>query len=371
MIPYDDISTFFHGYIEQLSLSVDDIADVTGSAASLATQTIINEKKLIVCGVGPDAAGAGLLTELLQQGLYRERPAIPAIELTSRHITSLDPGVGWLTQQLTALGQPGDLAILYATSLTQVDLEFLSSAIAKRNLTSIWVGAQGTGPSLAFPGADRATALALSQCCSICLAKLIDISLFGTLEDNMYKRLFIILSLTYLTGCGTVLATFESNSIENEPGERSLAEQVLDESIETKAIVNIRAANAAFDDLGFLVVSYNGYVLIAGEVPDQGLKDEASNVVREIEGVRRIYNELAIGPKSTSGTEANDVWLTTKIKTALLTDSEVPSLRVKVVTENSVVYLMGLLSTEEANRTAAAAAEVDGVKRVVRLFELI
>lgn len=189
--------------------------------------------------------------------------------------------------------------------------------------------------------------------------------------SSVYKRIFMILSLTYLTGCGSILATFESNSIEDEPGERSLAEQVLDESIETKAIVNIRAANAAFDDLGFLVVSYNGYVLIAGEVPNQGLKDEASAVLREIEGVRRIYNELVIGPKSTSGTEANDVWLTTKIKTALLTDSEVPSLRVKVVTENSVVYLMGLLSTEEANRTAAAAADVDGVTRVVRLFELI
>jgi len=184
-------------------------------------------------------------------------------------------------------------------------------------------------------------------------------------------RLFIILSLACLAGCGSVLATFESNSIEEEPGERSLAEQVLDESIETKAVVNIRAANDAFDDLGFLVVSYNGYVLIAGEVPTQDLKDEASNVVRDIEGVRRIYNELVIGPKSTSGTEANDVWLTTKVKTALLTDSEVPSLRVKVVTENGVVYLMGLLATEEANRTAAAAASVDGVKRVVRLFELI
>jgi len=187
----------------------------------------------------------------------------------------------------------------------------------------------------------------------------------------LYRQVFIISFLTYLTGCGTVLATFESNSIEDEPGERSLAEQVLDESIETKAVVNIRAENPAFDDLGFLVVSYNGYVLIAGEVPNQGLKDEASNVVRKIEGVRRIYNELIIGPKSTSGTEANDVWLTTKVKTALLTDSTVPSMRVKVVTENSVVYLMGILSTEEANRTAAAAAEVDGVKRVVRLFELI
>ena len=52
MTPYDDIATFFHGYIEQLSLSVDDIADVTGNAASLATQTVINEKKLIVCEIG-------------------------------------------------------------------------------------------------------------------------------------------------------------------------------------------------------------------------------------------------------------------------------------------------------------------------------
>lgn len=188
---------------------------------------------------------------------------------------------------------------------------------------------------------------------------------------RLSHRFFIILALACLTGCGSVLATFESNSIEDEPGERSLAEQVLDESIETKAVVNIRAANEAFDDLGFLVVSYNGYVLIAGEVPTQDLKDEAANVIREIEGVRRIYNELVIGPKSTSGTEANDVWLTTKVKTALLTDSEVPSLRVKVVTENGVVYLMGLLATEEANRTAAAAADVEGVKRVVRLFELI
>ena len=187
----------------------------------------------------------------------------------------------------------------------------------------------------------------------------------------LLKKFFIILSVVYLTGCGTVLATFESNTIEDEPGERSLAEQVLDESIETKAVVNIRAANTDFDDLGFLVVSYNGYVLIAGEVPTQSLKDEASNVVRQIEGVRRIYNELAIGPKSSSGTAANDVWLTTKVKTALLTDSEVPSLRVKVVTENGVVYLMVLLSTEEANRAATAAAEVDGIKRVVRLFELI
>ena len=62
-----------------------------------------------------------------------------------------------------------------------------------------------------------------------------------------------------LTGCGSILATFESNPIEEDPGERSLAQQVEDESIETKAVVNIRAANDAFDDLRFVVVSFNGH----------------------------------------------------------------------------------------------------------------
>ncbi len=180
-----------------------------------------------------------------------------------------------------------------------------------------------------------------------------------------------ILLLTSLTGCGSILATFESNTIEEDPGERSLAQQVEDESIETKAVVNIRAANDAFDDLRFVVVSYNGFVLIAGEVPDQALKDQATSVLREIDGIRRIYNELVIGAKSAGDIEANDVWITTKVKTVLLAASDVPSLRVKVVTENSVVYLMGLLTPEEADRTATAVADVEGVERVVRLFELI
>lgn len=185
------------------------------------------------------------------------------------------------------------------------------------------------------------------------------------------KAVLTITLLVSLTGCGSILATFESNSIEEDPGERSLAQQVEDESIETKAVVNIRAVNDAFDDLRFVVVSYNGFVLIAGEVPSQELKDQATDVLREIPGIRRIYNELIIGAKSTADTEAGDVWITTKVKTALLAASDVPSLRVKVVTENSVVYLMGLLTPEEADRTATAAADIEGVERVVRLFELI
>ena len=187
------------------------------------------------------------------------------------------------------------------------------------------------------------------------------------------RNCFIPLSFTILTlaGCGSMMATLESETIDEDPGERSFSQQVEDEGIETKAIVNIHAANEAFDDADFLVVSFNGYVLIAGEVANQSLKDQASNVVREIPGVRRIYNEMEIGRPSDAKTEASDVWITAQVKSILLFQSDTPSLRVKVVTENSVVYLMGLLTPEEAQRAAEAAAGIKGVVRVVQLFEII
>lgn len=188
---------------------------------------------------------------------------------------------------------------------------------------------------------------------------------------NTPRLLTAMLLSALLTGCGSILAGLEADPIEEDPGERSLAQKVLDESIETKAIVNINAADEGFDDARFVVVSFKGYVLVAGEVPTKALKEQVNGVLRGIEGVRRIYNELEVGPNSDTEARANDAWLTSKVKTALLFASDTPSGRVKVVTENGVVYLMGLLTAEEAERVANEAAGVIGVKRVVQLFELI
>ena len=188
---------------------------------------------------------------------------------------------------------------------------------------------------------------------------------------KLYSRLLAASLFSLLTGCGSIMATFEADAIEDDPGERTVAQKVLDESIETKAVVNIRAARDAFDDAKFTVVAYNGYVLICGQVPTKDMIGEAADIVREIEGVRRIYNELTDSPNSTTEADATDAWLTTKVKTALLTHSGTPSLRVKVVTQNSIVYLMGLLTPEEAQRVKEVAAEVSDVKKIVGLFELI
>ncbi len=186
----------------------------------------------------------------------------------------------------------------------------------------------------------------------------------------LFSALFC-LTLLSLQGCGSMLASINADSIDEDEGERTLGRMVEDENIETKAAVNIHAADPLFKEAHIDIASYNGYVLIAGQVQDQALKNKATEVVREIRGVRRIYNELEIAAPSSAMTRSSDTWITTKVKSFLLANSNTQGYRVKVVTENGVVYLMGLATATEVERIAEQAADITGVQKVVKLFELI
>jgi osmotically-inducible protein OsmY len=175
----------------------------------------------------------------------------------------------------------------------------------------------------------------------------------------------------FLTGCGSLLATMEMDTIEEESGKRTFGRWVEDGNVETKATVNIHAASEAFRDAHIVVVSYNGYVLMAGQVNSETLKTKVTEVVRDVRGVRRIYNELEIAAPSSAMTRTSDSWITTKVKSWLLGANDIQGGRVKVVTENGVVYLMGLVNNAESERISEATSGITGVQRVVRLFELI
>ena len=185
-------------------------------------------------------------------------------------------------------------------------------------------------------------------------------------------RFSLLLLLTILCGgCGSFLASIDAEPIKDDPGERTYGAQIEDESIETKATVNMSASDAGFKSSHFSIISYNGYVLIAGQVPEEALKQKATAVVREIRGVRRIYNELEVSGNTSAMTRSSDTWLTTKVKTAMLADKDSEGRRIKVVTENSIVYLMGLLTRDEAESAVARAREVFGVRKIVKVFEYI
>jgi len=185
-----------------------------------------------------------------------------------------------------------------------------------------------------------------------------------------FCSLLVLLTFS-LSGCGSFLASIEAEPIKDDPGVRTYGATIEDESIETKAKVNVSAADPELKTSHITIVSYNGYVLIVGQVPNDVLKLKASDVVREIRGVRRIYNELEVAGNTSSMTRSSDTWITTKVKSTLLASSEIEGNRVKVLTENGIVYLMGMLSHAEADRVANVARSSQGVQKVVQIFEYI
>jgi len=187
-------------------------------------------------------------------------------------------------------------------------------------------------------------------------------------------RLGLIFSfLFFLNSCATVIsATTGDEGIQEDRRRRSMGAVVDDNSIETTIKVNLNAADEQLKKAHINVVSFNGTVLMVGQVPSQEMKNLATRVARTSSSrVKEVYNELEVAGTTTFLSRSNDAWLTAKIKTLMLADSEVSGLRTKVISENGVVYLMGLVSQEDANKTVNLVSNTKGVTKVVRAFEYI
>ena len=117
--------------------------------------------------------------------------------------------------------------------------------------------------------------------------------------------------------------------------------------------------------------SFNKLVLLTGEAPNAAAKADVERVARGVENVRSVYNELQIGPVSAISARTNDTYITSKVKARLVDDRKVNPLHIKVITEASVVYLMGLVKRAEADAATEVARTTGGVAKVVRLFEYL
>jgi osmotically-inducible protein OsmY len=91
--------------------------------------------------------------------------------------------------------------------------------------------------------------------------------------------------------------------------------------------------------------------------------------IRSIQGVRQLHDETSIAAPSSMMSRSGDTWITSKVKTAMLTDDTDMGARTKVVTDKGVVYLMGIVSAQEADKLTDIARRVGGVQKVVKVFE--
>lgn len=184
------------------------------------------------------------------------------------------------------------------------------------------------------------------------------------------------LSLSFLllfTSCTTILVgTTGPDGFQEDPTERTTGAVIEDQSIETKIIVNLKSIEPAFRQTNVDIISHNGVVLLIGQVPSEELKSRATQIASEASTkIKRIHNELEISGSSSFLTRSSDTWIATKVRTLMLTNSDVPSDQVRVITENGAVYLMGMIDQSQGDHAANLARNVSGVIRVVKVFEYL
>ena len=170
-----------------------------------------------------------------------------------------------------------------------------------------------------------------------------------------------------LAGCPAVMVTGAGAGVMAAEDRRTLGTMTEDERIEFRTSNQVSSRHK--DRVHLNVTSYNRMVLLTGEVPTAAVETDAERIAHSVENVRGVVNELTVGVPSTLTNRANDTYITSKVKARFVDAQRFNPLHVKVVTENQVVYLLGLVRQQEAKDGAALARTTEGVKKVVTVFE--
>lgn len=190
------------------------------------------------------------------------------------------------------------------------------------------------------------------------------------LSNTSVGTLILVAALgTQLTACVPVVAGGAAAGGLVAADRRSTGAYLEDQEIELKAEKAIN--DNLKENVHANVTSYNRRVLITGEVSNEANKAKAESVVRPIQNVNRINNQLVIGPNSTISSRTNDTYITSKVKTKFISENKFAANLVKVVTENGTVFLMGMVTHKEGDDAAEIASKVSDVKKVVKDFEYI
>jgi osmotically-inducible protein OsmY len=179
--------------------------------------------------------------------------------------------------------------------------------------------------------------------------------------------LLALLPVLLLQGCVGMAVVGAGSAAMSAMDRRTTGVQIEDERIE---LVSSNRFGEKFGDRAHInITSYNRNVLLTGEVADAAARNEVEKIVRGVPNVRGITNDLQVGPLATLSSRANDAGITGKVKARFVDAGKFNAVHVKVVTEASVVYLLGIVTEAEANDAVEVARTTGGVRKVVKVFE--
>ncbi|TMH03198.1 MAG: BON domain-containing protein [Betaproteobacteria bacterium] len=173
-----------------------------------------------------------------------------------------------------------------------------------------------------------------------------------------------------LSGCIPLAITGVAATASVATDRRSTGAQLDDELIEDKTAVQVLERFKG-NDVHVNVTSYNGNVLLTGEVPFESVKTEIGEIAGRMAKARSVQNDLLVGAATGLGSRSNDTLITSKVKARFVESNQFQINHVKVVTERGIVYLLGIVRPAEGNAAAEIARTTSGVQRVVKVFEYI
>ncbi|CAM3722845.1 division/outer membrane stress-associated lipid-binding lipoprotein [Xenorhabdus thuongxuanensis] len=186
---------------------------------------------------------------------------------------------------------------------------------------------------------------------------------------RLFSLLLVCFSAILLQGC-IGAAVVGSAAIATKAGSdpRTIGQQVDDTTLEARVSNAISKDPQIKAQTRIAVTVYQGKILLTGQSPNMALAERAKQIASKVEGTDVIYNEIRQGNPITLGTASTDAWLTTKVRSKILTSDAVKSSSIKVVTEDGEVFLFGIVTRQEGVAVAKIASETSGVKRVTTAF---
>ena len=188
---------------------------------------------------------------------------------------------------------------------------------------------------------------------------------------NLLYLLILFFLISYVSGCALVavgsVATATSVSVDR----RTPGTQIEDQTIEIKAGQALNNHPELNEQAHWNVISYNTVVLLTGETPTNALRQKALELVKSIDKVTHVYNEITIAAPSSMVSRTSDSYITTKVKTQMFANKNLIGIEIKVATDKGVVYLMGIVSRAESEIATEIARQTGGAQKVVKLFQYI
>ncbi len=183
-------------------------------------------------------------------------------------------------------------------------------------------------------------------------------------------KVFCVFCLSIqLSGCGVFIVGGMVGGATILADRRTPAVQAIDLGVEIEA--NSQLSKKFGDSAHIVVVSFNQKVVLMGEAKDDSIKSQAAADVKAMKNVRSLFNEIVIGPNSSFAARASDSYLASSIKTQLIFTPDIPSNSMNISVEGGRVYLMGILTQQEADKAKQIVSKVSGVKQVFAFFDII